>query len=191
MTARAGGKGGGAPAAASGRRPAPATPAGRRAPAAKPAGGGRNALILSFLLAPLGLVVLPTTLLLLLGLLPTVAALLVDRDPGRHGAITVGCFNLCGIAPVLIPLWESGHTLDGTLVLLREPLNWLLMYGAAALGWLFFFVVPPAVAVFLAWRMQDRIRELKARQKTLTDEWGPEVARPPPPAPPQRAEKSA
>jgi len=49
---------------------------------------------------------------------------------------------------------------------------WLLMYGAASMGWLLFLGLPGAVAMFRALNAKRRIYVLREKQKDLINEWG-------------------
>jgi hypothetical protein len=50
------------------------------------------------------------------------------------------------------------------------------MYSAAAFGYLMYMVIPPMVTTFLNVMAQRRIALLRAAQKKIIGEWGPEVA---------------
>ncbi len=52
----------------------------------------------------------------------------------------------------------------------------MVMYSAAAAGWMLFLAVPPVVGVLLNWTAQRRIAALRARQKRIIEEWGKDVA---------------
>jgi hypothetical protein len=133
-------------------------------------------VVLALFSIPAALLFLPTTLLLAIGMVPTLVALVVDRDPEKYAAITVGPINFCGVLPSAISLWQAGHEMSQAVALLAEPLNWLIMYGAAAAGWMIYFTLPPAVAAFLAHRNESEIKSLTEHQEKLVEEWGPEVA---------------
>lgn len=137
--------------------------------------GGGGALMLLLLLAPAGLMMMPTSVLVLAGLAPTIVAFLIDRDPEKSAAMTVGAMNLCGIAPFVVQLWQRGHEMAVTLRLLADPATWLVMFGAAAIGWLLYFLIPQLVAAFLALRNEAKIRDLEERRSLLVADWGPEV----------------
>jgi len=132
---------------------------------------------LAFLLlvVPLAVVVMPTTVLLGVGLIPTLVAFAVDRDSEKSAAITVGAMNFCGVMPFAIQLWQRGHTLDLSMGLIASPFTWLVMYGAAAVGWGLYFVIPPIVASFVVMRDEDKIRDLEEQRQALVEEWGIEV----------------
>lgn len=131
---------------------------------------------LLLLLLPAGLVVLPTTILFGLGMIPTMVAYMVDRDPEKPAPITVGGLNFCGCLYFAINLWKSGGGVNAALKVFSDPLAWLVMYGAAAVGWAFYYGIPPAVANTEVMRSERRIDVLKQHKVALVQEWGPDVA---------------
>lgn len=128
------------------------------------------------LIMPAALVVLPTTILFGIGMIPTVVAYLVDRDPEKPAPITVGGLNFCGCMPFAIDLWKHHHTIPAAMKVFGDPLAWLIMYGAAAIGWAFYYGIPPLVAGNEISRSEKRIESLRMRKSQLVQEWGPEVA---------------
>lgn len=137
--------------------------------------GGGSALLLLVLLAPAGLMMMPTSVLLLAGLAPTFVAYLIDRDPEKSAAFTVGAMNLCGVAPYIVRLWQRGHEMSVTLRMLADPGTWLVMFGAAAIGWLMYFFIPQIVAAVMSLRSQSKIKELEERRGLLIADWGTDV----------------
>lgn len=154
--------------------PAPAKRGKRGGSATK---GMMIALLLMFLALAAGLF-LPTSVLLITGMIPTFVALLVDQDPDKYAAITVAPVNFCGILPSAIALWSGENTLPQALRLLSESVNWLTMYGAAGIGWMLFFAIPPVIASVVVRRHEGEIARLTEHQEKLVEEWGAEVAGP-------------
>ncbi|MEC4589996.1 MULTISPECIES: hypothetical protein [Nitrospirillum] len=132
-------------------------------------------LAAAVLLLPLGALVMPTSVLTVIGMVPTLVAWIVDRDPDKPAAVTVGGLNLCGVMPFCIQLWQHGHTMDYAAGLLVQPVTWLVMYSAAGVGWLLYFGIPPLVAGWAVARDQAKIRELDEQRQALVEEWGIEV----------------
>jgi hypothetical protein len=127
------------------------------------------------IVVPLSLVFMPTAILMAAGMIPTLVAFLADRDPERTAPMTVGALNFVGCMAFVIRLWQGNNTLAGALAMLSDPFVWFGMYGAAAVGWGFYYGIPPVVAGWIAMRAQARIDKLKAEQEALVAEWGPEV----------------
>jgi len=139
-------------------------------------GGGGNIWTFLLLIIPAALVVMATTVLFVIGMIPTAVAFVIDRDPEKPAPITVGALNFCGCLPFAINLWLQGNTLGGLGRMLANPMSWLIMYGGAAVGWAFYFGIPPMVASAEVMRSEKRIAELRQRKAELVGAWGPEVA---------------
>ncbi len=116
------------------------------------------------------------TLLICLGLLPTLVALFTETDPNKSGLITVGFLNVAGVLPFIIELWTKGHSLEEAFRILSDPLSWIVMFGAAAMGQLILYAVPTAMAMMAVNRMEARLRILREGLEQLKAIWGPDVA---------------
>ena len=143
--------------------------------------GGKGLMVLAAIIA-LAIVAAPTALIFAVGMVPTVVALLIDRDAGRYGAIAVGSLNFCGVFPSAIDLWQAGHTVQQALDTISNPYDLAIMFGAAGVGWLLYFGLPPLIGALLVQRHEAEIRRIEERQAALQKEWGPEInnAAPPP-----------
>jgi hypothetical protein len=143
--------------------------------------GGRSLMLLLILLFPAALIVLPSSTLLLAGMIPTIVAIIVDRDEDKSAALTVGAMNLCGVAPFIVQLWQQGQTMAVAMRMLADPKTWLVMFGAAGLGWLMYFFIPQIVVAIATLRAQSKIKELEERRSLLIADWGTDImARPDP-----------
>jgi hypothetical protein len=138
---------------------------------------GRGILMpVLLLLLPACIVFMPTMLLVVVGMIPTAVAYIVDRDPEKTAPITVGSLNFVGVMIYAIDLWQHGNTMANATKALGKPVPWLVMYGAAAIGWALYYGIPPAVGAWMAMRAERRITKEVERQRELREEWGPEVA---------------
>ncbi len=54
--------------------------------------------------------------------------------------------------------------------------SWFLAYGAAAVGWSLFLILPPILARYYALTTETRLAVARRRQASLTEAWGKEVA---------------
>lgn len=129
-------------------------------------------MVLFGCLVPFGL----PTLLVSLGMLPTLVALFTDTEANRSRLATVGYLNLAGVLPFLIELWEKGQTMEIALHIVRDPFSWVVMLGAAGVGHLILFAVPQMIGSFILNRQEGRLRTLKDGQQQLEAIWGPDVA---------------
>lgn len=117
-----------------------------------------------------------TSVLLFVGMLPTLVAFITDRSPGKMAALSISVLNLAGVMPFVINLWRSGQGLAATFQLLAQPYTWLVMYGAAGIGWSIYHYLPKFVATYVAYRAQSQLSDLQGLQKKLLEKWGPNVA---------------
>lgn len=136
----------------------------------------KHQLLLTTVCVGLLAAALPTALMLFIALLPAICAFAIDRSPGRYATISVGMLNLAGTWPFLLKLWTSGHTVVNAMTLILDPFAWLVIYSAAALGWLLYFSFPSCVSLCMSVFSGHRISQLRQNQKKLIEEWGPEVA---------------
>lgn len=117
----------------------------------------------------------PSMVLLFFGMLPTAGAALMDRGPHRYAWLSVGGVNFAGVAPYLLDLWFKGHSLTRALSHLTDVYTWLVILGASSFGWLLHIVTPPVASAFLQVATQRRIATLRANQRKLVEQWGPDV----------------
>lgn len=123
-------------------------------------------------------VALPSVILLVLGLLPSWIAFVVDRNVGKVAGKCVLAMNLVGVAPYLLNQWAVGGAgqADAAFAALSDPYSWAVMYGAASLGWLLYFGVPHVVALVVEMRATQRKEKLARLREELIGEWGEEIA---------------
>ncbi|HTZ77278.1 MAG TPA: hypothetical protein VMC10_05200 [Stellaceae bacterium] len=109
------------------------------------------------------------------GLVPTIVALVVDHHRAKYLTRTVGAMNLAGVAPMIIRLWSSGDNLSAALAILARPVNWLVMYGAAGIGWCIFLAMPAVARIIVDLQAEQVQSQLRERAERLVEEWGEEV----------------
>ncbi len=144
--------------------------------AAKPRGGKWRTVAITVLAVPTILLAGLPTLLLCVGMLPTLVALVTDTDPRKSGAATIGFMNLAGVAPFIIDLWGSGQTMGNAIAILSTPSTWLVMFGAAGVGHLLLYAIPTATATLTLTRMESRLKILKEAIEQMKTTWGPDIA---------------
>ena len=145
----------------------------------KTAKQAKSGSLLAWVLAPtLGVIALPTVLLLVVGMAPTLVALfIIDRHPAKYTTRAVGYLNFSGCLPYAIDLWRGGGVWDfeTLFAIITDPFTLLVMYSMAGVGWIVLFASPPVVAAYLAVTSEMREKTLKARQNELIAEWGRNV----------------
>lgn len=146
---------------------------------AKGKGGRKRSFVTTFVSLPLCLAIaviaLPTTIVVMVGLVPTFAARFTDTTRGFYTTRCVGALNFAGIAPFLRILWTGAHDIAQAKQIVSSPFTWLVAYGAAGLGWLLFLSLPNAVVMFKTMEYDLLLRRLRQRQQELVEEWGPTI----------------
>ena len=137
-----------------------------------------NQMLVAGLCLGLFAISLPTALLLTFTLLPALCACLVAHRQGYYMAISMGALSFAGAWPFLLKLWLSGHSIVNVMQMILTPKTWLIIYGAAALGWAMCQWFPVFVSSFMSMFSAHRVKDLQQKQKKLIDEWGEEVANP-------------
>ena len=139
-------------------------------------GGGNGKLIVTgLLLLPVVAVLLPSCIVLTINMAPTVVAYVVDRSREKYLAITVGLLNICGTLPALAELWNQGQSYSAAMDISSNPFQWLMAYGAAAIGWVVYLGLPPILGHYYAITSQARLHGHRHKQQILLEAWGDEV----------------
>lgn len=136
---------------------------------------GRKSLTLAFLVLA-GLIFLPTSTLLFFGMLPTLVAFVTSIKRKSTRTSTIAAANLAGCVPFVFKLWTNGNSFEASFDIIAEPINIVIMYGAALFGYLLDWVVVGAVSSFMYQKAVLRLEAIKKRQQVLVEEWGTEVA---------------
>ena len=136
-------------------------------------GGGALTLVFAGLGAGVLLsYALPTGILIVMGLLPSALAWVMDPSPGRPGARAVLFANLAALAPTLAELWRGGHGLAASLTLLADWRTLGLAWGGALAGYLLKTVLPLVAAMSVDSQAATRRGALQRRREALQQEWG-------------------
>jgi hypothetical protein len=134
-----------------------------------------NFLLYAFIAVPIGLMIVPTMIVLCIALVPTGVAFLLERKKGYYGGLTVGAMNLAGAAPFLADLWFDGHTIAAAVEIITNVFAWMAFYGAAMFGWAIYSTTPGVIGTFMAMTAGRRIAAMRDQQKVLVQKWGPDV----------------
>lgn len=120
---------------------------------------------------------LPTMLVLTIGLLPTLVAFVVDINPRKYAARSVGFLNFAGTLPFLVTLWSGSHDLVSAMKILTDVFAWLVIYSAAAGGWLIYMAMPSFAGFLMEFHAARRASALEAQRAKLIKEWGEGIDR--------------
>lgn len=116
-----------------------------------------------------------STVIIAVGMLPTLVAAIADRTGKGTLAITVGAMNLAGCCPFLLELWLSGHEVDMGFKMISNPTTIIVMYSAAAMGYVINWSLSGIVEVMMAKKYAIRAEQIEKRKAILKKQWGEEV----------------
>lgn len=116
------------------------------------------------------------TLVLLLGMLPTVVAAVVDQSRLHLKTMTVGFMNFAGCSPFLVMVWQRGGDIDAAISILKEPQTIVVMYFAAAMGYMIDWAMTGIVSSIMVQRARTRLKDIDKHQNVLKERWGVEVS---------------
>lgn len=120
-------------------------------------------------------VFMPTTMILMLGMIPTIVAGVIDKDGKGTKALTVGAMNLAGCTPFLIDLWTRGHTAEMAVTIVSDPRTIIVIYAAAGIGYLINWAMAGIVGTIMVQRGHLRLKDIQKLEEALVERWGREV----------------
>lgn len=129
-------------------------------------------LVAGIILAIMAVLILPTTILVTIGLVPSFVAIFADNSRERLLGPTVMALNLAGIMPALTRLWQQGNNVDTAIELLCQPMILLMILIPAGIGWLLFLYAPVLISGVMRRKAELRIRTLEKSQADLIEQWG-------------------
>jgi hypothetical protein len=123
----------------------------------------------------LALALLPSTLVLIPAMLPTLVARVVDPVPGRHLTITVGALNFAGSLWFMYDLWSVGQTFSAIVPTLSDMIGWLAALVGAGMGWVIYSLTPSLARGIANAKSNARLKGLRKGQEELVEQWGDPV----------------
>lgn len=133
-------------------------------------------VIIGIVFALMAVILLPTTIVILVGLVPSAVAFFVDTSRERLLGSTVLCMNIAGLLPAVLRLWKQGHTMDMAITLISQPSVLVVILVSSGVGWLLYIYMPQFVSKLARKRAEVRIRTLERLQGELIEQWSKAVA---------------
>ena len=118
----------------------------------------------------------PTTLVLAIGMLPTIVAYIVDRSYEKNKTFTIGSMNFAGCFPYLITLWTGENTTPVALNHIMNPETIIIIYSIAALGYLINWIVVAFVKTLIVQKSHMKIKTIDKNLKAMEERWGRKVS---------------
>jgi hypothetical protein len=144
-------------------------------PAAPQAPKKRGPWLLICLVMPVALLLLPSTLVLIAAMVPTLVARIVDPAPGRQLTITVGSLNFAGALWFLSDLWSAGQSFSAIVPTLSDMIGWLAALVGAGMGWAIYSLMPIASRSIATTKSNLRLSRVRKSQADLVEQWGEPV----------------
>lgn len=108
-------------------------------------------------------------------MLPTIFAIFLDKNEHRCLSATICSFNLIGVMPYLIRIWEANSIDYVAKLLLADIRTWMIVYGAVFIGQLLYISMPLLIVKFYSARMKVRVAKFQKQHKILCEQWGIET----------------
>ena len=132
---------------------------------------GVKSILSFFILLAIGMIDLPMTFVMVMGLIPTYVAYFTDKRPQKYISICVACFNVCGLVITLLQFWLSGSNINNAIKTLSTPTTWLTLLGCSAVGWVLVYVIPIITKTYLRLTYEFKISSLKKSRDNLSKLW--------------------
>ncbi len=116
---------------------------------------------------------LPFTIVLLIGMLPTLTILLTDPR-NNPKLIIVGCFNLAGVFVYILDI-ISNFSIAYAFVVVTNIFNLIIMLSSAALGLIIYSEIPNIFLFFSKISAQKRLENINKKLEKLAEEWGSDI----------------
>jgi len=129
------------------------------------------------ILLVLGIVFLPTAILLLFGMMPTIAAMATNKSPGYNRTVCVGAMNFAGCFPFLLEFWTQygQQTIGKAFELIADPSTIIVVYMLAAGGYGIDKAVTGITASIILQKSERRLKKIKEEKKKIVARWGEKV----------------
>ncbi len=112
-------------------------------------------------------------MLIALGILPTIVLGLTAKGTFKsERTISVGFANSAGVLVMIGDVWANGAAFERVIV---SPNTWIIMWGAAGVGYALNYVGPMIAAMVMQGLSQDRIKSINQQKQELVELWGHEV----------------
>lgn len=129
--------------------------------------------IVAFVL--MSIVFFASSLLLAVGMLPTLIAVVVVSKNHKNKALTIGAMNFAGCFIYLLEIWQSNDRIATSLEVLSNPMTVVIMYGAAAIGYIINWGVTNFVRQIMYGVAEKKIKYFEKEKNRLEERWGKKV----------------
>lgn len=111
----------------------------------------------------------------IIGMLPSVVAYYLDRSEEHFTFRAIFACNLSGMLPFLGRLMFYGPNKGALYEITGETSTWVIIYGAAFVGWMLTRVTPILAQMLIGSMHNTQVQRLARAQNKIEKEWGSEV----------------
>lgn len=111
----------------------------------------------------------------IIALLPSIVAYYMDITIERYRFKTIFACNLCGVLPYIEKMLYAGPSSAVLQSIMGNIVNWILIFGAALVGWLLSEICPMIAQMMVGSMHQAHISRIERMQRKIEGEWGNEV----------------
>jgi hypothetical protein len=108
----------------------------------------------------------------LVAMLPSFIAWIIDRQPRKPMFFTVLALNFAGFFPYFMQIVTSQSLAYGTEEMMQNVEAWVVIYGASSAGWLMVLAGPSVCLWLVRFYYRQRAKGMEAEKKELVQEWG-------------------
>ncbi|MGH1457128.1 MAG: hypothetical protein ACRBDI_10135 [Alphaproteobacteria bacterium] len=143
--------------------------------AGKAKGLGGKGVLLMVCACIVGVLFMPTTVLLMVGMAPSFVAMFVSGTGRGARASTIAAMNIAGCLPFVFKLWSGENDFAYSLSIVTDSQAVMVMYTAAAFGYMIDWLVTGLVSSYLYQKGVARMKTIQERQAVLVSDWGEDV----------------
>lgn len=124
------------------------------------------------------IVLLPTYIVLIVGMIPTISVIFTKK-PGssNHKIYCVGGLNLTGLIPTLFDMYSISNTTEYAFSAISNVNNLMIIYGISLIGYGIYVFLPKTLIMFYKISASSRIIAIKKKQAKIINVWGNEVTK--------------
>ena len=111
----------------------------------------------------------------IIAMLPSIVAYYMDVTVERYRFKTIFACNMCGVMPYIEKMLYSGPSSAVLQSIMSNVVHWVLIFGAALVGWLLSEICPMISQVLVGSMHQAHISRIERMQRKIEGEWGQEV----------------
>lgn len=106
-----------------------------------------------------------------ISMIPSVIASFIDKKYESYMSSTITTFNLIGVLPFMAKLWSAPSMDNAARIITSDISTWVVVFGAALLGQLLFWFLPPVIARLYILKCKFEASMLKSSKEKIASEW--------------------